>query len=99
MQAIRDDSAAFGLGSLAGALIELLLIAIAVNLLNRVALNQVNSRFYSLKFLITILCKFSLSLSFSLPRLVAYANFFWRPYSDRTWLGLIPLRAIILPVK
>ncbi|TMW46661.1 hypothetical protein DOY81_008256 [Sarcophaga bullata] len=41
MQAIRDDAAAFGLGSLAGALIELLLIAIAVNILNRVALNQI----------------------------------------------------------
>lgn len=42
MQAIRDDSAAFGLGSLAGALAELVLLAIAVNILNKVALNQVS---------------------------------------------------------
>ncbi|KAI8127489.1 Multidrug resistance protein like protein 49 [Lucilia cuprina] len=41
MQAIRDDSAAFGLGSLAGALAELIVLAIAVNILNRVALNQI----------------------------------------------------------
>ena len=47
MQAIRDDAAAFGLGSLAGALAELLLIAIAVNILNRVALNQVKFLFFS----------------------------------------------------
>lgn len=41
MQAIRDDSAAFGLGSLAGALLLMVIIAIAVDILNRVALNQV----------------------------------------------------------
>lgn len=41
MNAIRDDATAFGLGSLAGALVEMVLLAVAVNILNKVALCQV----------------------------------------------------------
>ncbi|XP_037948003.1 multidrug resistance protein homolog 49 [Teleopsis dalmanni] len=41
LQAIRDDALAFGIGSLVGAFAEWLLIAIAVDLLNRVALKQI----------------------------------------------------------
>ncbi|XP_037941771.1 multidrug resistance protein homolog 49-like [Teleopsis dalmanni] len=42
LQAIRDDALAFGIGSLIGALLEWLLLAVALDLFNHVALKQVN---------------------------------------------------------
>lgn len=50
MQAIREDSVAFGLGSLVGALVLMLLIGSAVDILNRVALRQV-------RLAISLLCR------------------------------------------
>lgn len=41
-QAIRDDSVAFGIGSLVGSVIMFILILIAIDVSNRVALNQIN---------------------------------------------------------
>lgn len=41
MEAIREDSMAFGLGSVAGAIALLILIAAAVDILNRTALKQI----------------------------------------------------------
>ncbi|XP_037946899.1 multidrug resistance protein homolog 49-like [Teleopsis dalmanni] len=41
LQAIRDDALAFGIGSLAGALLQWLLLAVAVDLFNHVALKQI----------------------------------------------------------
>ncbi|XP_032292618.1 multidrug resistance protein homolog 49 [Drosophila virilis] len=41
-QAIVDDSIAFGIGSLVGSIIMLLLIVFAIDVSNRVALNQIN---------------------------------------------------------
>ena len=73
MQAIRDDAVAFGIGSVAGALAELLLIAIAVNILNRVALNQVKLLLLLLLFFLSTLC---ILKSINPSRLVAYANDF-----------------------
>lgn len=95
MQAIRDDSAAFGLGSLAGALAILVLIGIAVDLLNRVALNQV--RDMSPESL--IVKRNYICMCIILYRLAAYENFSWRPYFDRICLGLIHRQEIISPVK
>lgn len=41
MQAVKDDALAFGLGTVAGCLVQLLLLSLAVNMLNKVALKQV----------------------------------------------------------
>lgn len=41
-QAIIDDSIAFGVGSLVGSVIMLVLIIISIDVSNRVALNQIN---------------------------------------------------------
>ncbi|XP_039953591.1 multidrug resistance protein homolog 49 isoform X1 [Bactrocera tryoni] len=41
MQAVKDDALAFGLGTVAGCMVQLLLLSLAVMMLNKVALRQI----------------------------------------------------------
>lgn len=41
MQAVEDDAMAFGLGTVVGCMVQLLLLSLAVAILNKVALRQV----------------------------------------------------------